>query len=88
MAEQEDVNPRPFNPSPFCPIPLVIEPQQRIEQLRKYLEDPAPKMQRHRTNILGLIRMYETGEIGPLNLSRSADDLDLRGEDHGSAASP
>ncbi|KAI3287977.1 uncharacterized protein N7518_008837 [Penicillium psychrosexuale] len=66
MAQNEDINPRPFNPRPFCPIPRVIEPQQRIKQLREYLEDPAPKMQRHRTNIQGLIRMYETGELGPL----------------------
>lgn len=48
MAQQEEVNPRPFNPRPFCPIPLVIEPQQRIEQLKEYLNDPAPSMQRQK----------------------------------------
>lgn len=66
MAQQEDASPRPFNPRPFCPNPLVIKPEQRIEQLKKFLEDPTPKIQRQRTNIEGLIRMYETGDLGPL----------------------
>ncbi|KAF9252256.1 hypothetical protein DTO013E5_1311 [Penicillium roqueforti] len=59
MAQQEDASPRPFNPRPFCPNPLVIKPEQRIEQLKKFLEDPTPKIQRQRTNIEGLIRMTQ-----------------------------
>lgn len=49
---------------PACPIPLVIQPHERIAVLKDFLNDP--KNERQKTNILGLIRMYETGELGPL----------------------
>lgn len=49
---------------PACPIPLVIQPHERIEWLKERLNEP--KNQRQRTNLMTLIRMYETGELGPL----------------------
>ena len=66
---RQEASPRPgFNPRPLCPVPLVIQPEQRIEELKEFLQDPDPRMQRQRTNILGLIEMYETGKPGPLVL--------------------
>lgn len=47
-----------------CPIPWVIQLHERIEWLKECLEDP--KNERQKTNLLALIRMYETGELGPL----------------------
>lgn len=57
MAQQEEF-------LPACPLPLVIQPHERIEKLKEHLKEP--KFERQRTNILALIRMYETGELGPL----------------------
>jgi hypothetical protein len=57
MAQQEEFG-------PAIPIPLVIQPHERIEQLKEHLEQP--DQQRQRINILALIQMYETGELGPL----------------------
>lgn len=59
MAQQEEF-------LPACPIPWVIQPHERIEWLKEVLKDS--EQQRQRTNILALIRMYETGELGPLVL--------------------
>lgn len=56
MDQQENIS--------ACPIPLIIQPHERIEWLKERLEDP--KNERQRTNLLALIRMYETGELGPL----------------------
>ena len=49
---------------PACPKPLLIQPHERIEQLRGCLDDP--KYARQKTNILALIKMYEIGQLGPL----------------------
>lgn len=57
MAQQEEL----LSP---CPIPLGVQPHERIKWLKECLEDP--ENQRQRTNILALIRMYESGELGPL----------------------
>ncbi|PLN83983.1 hypothetical protein BDW42DRAFT_191967 [Aspergillus taichungensis] len=51
---------------PACPKPMVIEPHERIEQLRGCLDDP--KYARQKTNILALIKMYETGQLGALTM--------------------
>jgi hypothetical protein len=58
MAKEEDE----FGPA--CPIPLVIQPHERVEQLKEVLKDP--EQQRQRINIMALIRMYESGELEPL----------------------
>lgn len=50
--------------SPACPEPLVISPETRVAQLKPLLEDEYWKFQW--TNIRGLIRLYESGELGPL----------------------
>lgn len=57
MAPQEEF-------LPACPIPLVIQPHERVKWLKERLEEP--ENQRQRINILALIRMYESGELGPL----------------------
>ncbi|GIJ85894.1 hypothetical protein Asppvi_004758 [Aspergillus pseudoviridinutans] len=49
---------------PACPIPLVYQPHERVEQLKELLD--YPENQRQRINIMALIRMYESGELGPL----------------------
>lgn len=57
MAQQEKV-------LPACPIPEVVQPHERIEWLGERLKEP--KNERQKTNHLALIRMYKTGELGPL----------------------
>lgn len=57
MAQQEEFG-------PAIPIPLVIQPHKRVEELKELLEQP--DQQRQRINILALIQMYESGELGPL----------------------
>ncbi|KAF7123014.1 hypothetical protein CNMCM5793_001190 [Aspergillus hiratsukae] len=57
MAQQEEFG-------PAIPIPLVIQPHERVEELKELLEQP--DQQRQKINILALIRMYESGELGPL----------------------
>lgn len=49
--------------SPSCPIPFILQPEVRIQQLKKALETEIGQIQR--VNIEALIRMYESGEIGP-----------------------
>ncbi|CAG8180461.1 unnamed protein product [Penicillium nalgiovense] len=49
--------------SPVCPIPLVVQPAERIQQLKDYL--PTEFGQVQRVNVEALIRMYESGELGP-----------------------
>jgi hypothetical protein len=49
--------------SPVCPIPLVIQPAERIQQLKDYL--PTEFSQVQRVNVEALIRMYKTGELRP-----------------------
>ncbi|GIK00140.1 hypothetical protein Aspvir_004160 [Aspergillus viridinutans] len=51
---------------PACPIPQVYQPHERVEQLKELLNDP--EQQRQRINIMALIRMYESGELGPLTI--------------------
>ncbi|KAJ5722955.1 hypothetical protein N7488_000990 [Penicillium malachiteum] len=52
------------NMLPACPIPFVIQPADRIEWLKERLKEPD---KRQTTNLLALIKMYETGELGPLS---------------------
>jgi hypothetical protein len=49
---------------PACPIPLIIQPRKRVQQLKEVLNDP--DQQRQKVNIMALIQMYESGELGPL----------------------
>lgn len=44
------------------PAPYVLDPKIRIEQLKEFLSDE--KWQFQKKNILKLINMYETGELG------------------------
>lgn len=57
MAQQEEFG-------PAIPIPLVIQPHERVEELKELLKQP--DQQRQRINILALIQMYESGELGLL----------------------
>ncbi|KAJ5611467.1 hypothetical protein N7528_008572 [Penicillium herquei] len=57
----------PVRPEDFLstrPTPFVIQPAERIEWLKERLKDP--KNKRQTTNLLALIKMYETGGLGPL----------------------
>ncbi|KAJ5151998.1 hypothetical protein N7492_010293 [Penicillium capsulatum] len=49
--------------SPVCPIPYVLQPAERVEQLRAFLKTEFGKAQR--VNMEALIRLYERGELGP-----------------------
>ncbi|KAJ6084636.1 hypothetical protein N7486_011436 [Penicillium sp. IBT 16267x] len=49
--------------SPACPIPYIQQPAERVEQLKGCLHTEFGQAQR--VNIEALIRMYETGELGP-----------------------
>ncbi|KAJ6132398.1 hypothetical protein N7471_007613 [Penicillium samsonianum] len=49
--------------SPACPIPYVQQPTERIEQLKAFLKTDFGKAQQ--VNVYALIRLYETGELGP-----------------------
>ncbi|KAJ5214919.1 hypothetical protein N7468_010598 [Penicillium chermesinum] len=49
--------------SPACPIPYVFQPAERIQQLKDYLQTEWGQIQR--VNAEALIRMYESGELGP-----------------------
>lgn len=46
------------------PRPTIIQPEERVKELRVALEMPFGPEQR--VNIEALIRMYENGELGPL----------------------
>lgn len=50
--------------SPAIPIPLVVDPKDRIEELRSLLSEE--RWQYQKVNIVKLIHMYETGELGPM----------------------
>lgn len=52
--------------SPVCPIPFVLQPAERIQQLKDYLPTEIGQVQR--VNVEALIRMYESGELGPRQL--------------------
>ncbi|KAL1856075.1 60S ribosomal protein L43 [Paecilomyces lecythidis] len=58
-------NPQPVF-SPACPIPYVLQPAERIQQLKDYL--PTEFGQIQRVNVEALIKLYESGEIGPRQL--------------------
>ncbi|QKX62967.1 uncharacterized protein TRUGW13939_10135 [Talaromyces rugulosus] len=49
---------------PASQTPFVIQPQERIQQLKKYLEDPSCETQK--SNLLALIEMYGTKRLPPL----------------------
>ncbi|KAJ9269208.1 hypothetical protein DTO212C5_4703 [Paecilomyces variotii] len=49
--------------SPACPIPLVIDPQTRIKELKDALTEDCWQYQK--ANILKLIELYESGELKP-----------------------
>ena len=54
----------PPNFSPAIPNPLVVDPKDRIEDLKSLLSEERWKYQK--ANITKLIHMYETRELGPL----------------------
>ncbi|KAJ5631375.1 uncharacterized protein N7484_011475 [Penicillium longicatenatum] len=45
------------------PIPYIQQPAERVEQLKRFLQTEFG--QAERVNVEALIRMYETGELGP-----------------------
>ncbi|KAJ6108029.1 hypothetical protein N7523_009352 [Penicillium sp. IBT 18751x] len=49
--------------SPACPIPYILQPAERVEQLKAFLQTDFGKAQR--VNVEALIRLYESGELGP-----------------------
>lgn len=49
---------------PAIPIPLVIDPKDRIEDLRGLLSEERWKFQT--ANIVKLIHLYESDELGPM----------------------
>lgn len=49
--------------SPACPIPYLFQPAERVEQLKAFVQTDFGKAQR--VNVEALIRMYESGELGP-----------------------
>lgn len=48
------------------PNPFVCQPEERIRQLKEVLQTELGQLQK--ANIETLIKMYETGELGPLCL--------------------
>jgi hypothetical protein len=50
--------------SPVCPIPLVIDAQTRVKQLKDALTEDRWQPQK-KANILKLIELYESGELKP-----------------------
>ncbi|KAJ5709587.1 hypothetical protein N7493_009878 [Penicillium malachiteum] len=48
---------------PACPISLITQPEERIKVLKEFLKTDFGQFQR--LNVEALIRLYETGEIGP-----------------------
>ncbi|CAG7946961.1 unnamed protein product [Penicillium nalgiovense] len=49
--------------SPACPIPYVIQPSERVEQLKTFLQTEFGKAQC--INVEDLIRLYENGDLKP-----------------------
>lgn len=49
--------------SPACPIPFILQPAERIQELKSCLQTEVGQLQR--VNIEALIKMYESGELGP-----------------------
>ncbi|KAJ5715926.1 uncharacterized protein N7483_013107 [Penicillium malachiteum] len=45
------------------PIPYILQPEERIENLKDFLETDFGELQR--VNVEALIRLYESGELGP-----------------------
>ncbi|KAJ9483024.1 hypothetical protein VN97_g10398 [Penicillium thymicola] len=52
--------------SPACPIPYVLQPEERVEQLKTYLQTEFGKIQR--INVEAQIRFYESGDLKPSQL--------------------
>ena len=49
--------------SPACPIPFILQPAERIQHLKDFLKTEIGQIQR--VNIEALIKLYESGELGP-----------------------
>lgn len=59
-------NPSQFDPSQFSPtmpLPLDLDPQERIDNLKELLTQDM--WQRQKANITKLIELYESGELKP-----------------------
>lgn len=52
--------------SPACPIPFILQPAERIQQLKDFLQTEFGQVQR--VNVEALIKLYESGELGPRQL--------------------
>ncbi|KAI2751159.1 hypothetical protein DTO013F2_3939 [Penicillium roqueforti] len=52
-----------FSPACPCPIPYILQPEERVEQLKACLQTDFGEAQR--VNAEALIRLYESGELGP-----------------------
>ncbi|KAJ9190875.1 hypothetical protein DTO166G4_8050 [Paecilomyces variotii] len=52
--------------SPACPIPFILQPAERIQQLKYSLQTEWGQVQR--VNVEALIKLYESGELGPRQL--------------------
>lgn len=52
--------------SPAIPIPFILQPEERIRQLKIFLTTEFGEAQR--VNVEALIKMYESGELGPRQL--------------------
>ncbi|KAJ9348269.1 hypothetical protein DTO280E4_9359 [Paecilomyces variotii] len=52
--------------SPACPIPYILQPAERIQQLKDFLQTEFGQVQR--VNVEALIKLYESGELGPRKL--------------------
>lgn len=69
-------NPFQFDPSQFSPavpLPLVLDPQDRINNLKELLTQDM--WQRQKANITKLIELYESSELKPLAIG---DEIWLR----------
>jgi hypothetical protein len=57
--------PDPRQSSPACPFPTpyIFQLAERVEQLKAFLKTDFGKAQR--VDIEALIRLYESGELGP-----------------------
>ena len=52
--------------SPACPIPYILQPAERIQQLKNFLRTEFGQVQR--VNVEALINLYGSGELGPRQL--------------------
>lgn len=52
--------------SPVCLNPFILQPEERIRQLKDFLRTDSGQAQR--VNVEALIKMYESGELAPRQL--------------------